>query len=582
MRRRWKALLWFLGMLGVAAITLPAWLPLAATLAEPWIRERVLAIADDLLEPRVEVGHFEYHYPLGVEIVDLKLVSKGPEGEDVSIIEAGNVGIVLDSLPLTGAIVFRDFTLEKTTLRFHATRAGDLVGWSDLLTGDDTAGKNARPVSEIFAIDRILVNDLDVEYAIEGDDRRMNLDDLSFEVDNKSRQGEDKVDLGRGPGWYEIDTKIQRPDLFDIAIDGGLDIDTLDAELKSLDLDLVIDQDAVGHLPPQIQDLITNRRIEGRLDAKITGTFNLDDPRRDDTRFNVDVKPSRFAVDDYLVEVDGASVAGRFEDEVLRIDPCRVDLFGGHLVLDLKVADEIQRGLPGGVGTTDDPSTSPAAPNPATESSNAEVQARVAAARNATDGLVPEAAFKAAAKAATGIHASGWIEIEDIQLNRIHRVDQDDPDKIAGVVDSTIEFDFNVGRPLRTLGGGGQLQVTDGRFTGGPLVKALAGVMRIMTLSPTQKDRLEATFILRDEQVDVTSFSALAGPIGARGTGTIGIADRALDLRMNAGPLEGLQATTGRLGDIFGMLTDRLATYIVQGTLGDPQVRVAPLGVDIF
>ena len=30
------------------------------------------------------------------------------------------------------------------------------------------------------------------------------------------------------------------------------------------------------------------------------------------------------------------------------------------------------------------------------------------------------------------------------------------------------------------------------------------------------------------------------------------------------------------------VLTDRLATYIVQGTLGDPRVRVAPLGVDIF
>ena len=92
----------------------------------------------------------------------------------------------------------------------------------------------------------------------------------------------------------------------------------------------------------------------------------------------------------------------------------------------------------------------------------------------------------------------------------------------------------------------------------------------------------EGTFILRDEQIDVTSFSALAGPIGARGGGTIGIADRALNLRMNAGPLEGIQATTGRLGDIFGMLTDRLATYIVQGTLSDPRVRVAPLGVDIF
>ena len=135
---------------------------------------------------------------------------------------------------------------------------------------------------------------------------------------------------------------------------------------------------------------------------------------------------------------------------------------------------------------------------------------------------------------------------------------------------------------MKSLGGGGEARITEGRFTGGPLVKALAGVMRIMTLSPSQKDELQTTFIIRDELIDLTSFSALAGPIGARGKGTIGLVDQSLDLRMNAGPLEGLQATAGLLGEAFGALTDRLAKYLVRGTIGDPKVSVAPLGFDIF
>lgn len=576
MRRRWKILLSALGLAATAAATAPLWIPAAAGLAEPWIRREVLAIAEDLLEPRVEIGRFEYRYPLGVDIVDLRLIATDGEGRETTILDAPSVGIVLDRIPLTGPIVFRDFRLDGATARIDTLEDGTIVGWGDLLSGDDTAGEDDRPISEIFAIDTIRVTDLALDYGIRGNDRRMSLDDLDFEVDNKARQGDDHLDLGRGPGWYEIDTTLERTDLFEIQLAGGLDIDTLDADLTRLHLDLTLDEDAVGHLPPQLQDLIVERRIEGRLDATMTGSFNLNEPRRDDTRFTLDLGPTSFAFDDRVVDIAKASMKGRYESEVLRIDPCTIDVFDGTVALTLKIADEESRGMPGEAASPVD------AVPPAGEATDPETQARLAAIRARSDGLVPDAAIGAAIDSAASLHAFGTLEIRDIRLESIHRIDATAPEKIAGLLDTAMEFDLNLGRPLVTLGGGGEVAIEKGRFTGGPLVKALANVMRILTLSPSQSDEFKATFLIRDERIDMSSFTLLAGPIGARGRGTIGLVTRALDIRMNAGPLEGLQATLGTVGDLTSLVTDRLAKYVVRGTISEPNVTVAPLGLDIF
>jgi hypothetical protein len=576
MRRRWKILLAGLGLAATAAATAPFWLPAAASLAEPWIRREVLAIAEDLLEPRVEIGRFEYRYPFGVDIVDLRLISKDASGEETTILDAPTVGIVLDRLPLTGPIVFRDFRLDGVTARFDALEDGTIVGWSDLLTGDDAAGGDDRPISEIFAIDTITVSDLTVDYGVRGSARRMSLDDLDFEIDNKARAGDDRVDLGRGRGWYQIDTTLHRENLFDIDLAGGIDIDTLDAELTRLHLDVVLDQDSVEHLPPQMQNVIVERKVEGRLDATMTGTFNLNDPRRDDTRFTLALGPTTFAFDEYLVEIAKASMEGRYESEVLRIEPFTIDMFEGTVDLTLKIADETTRGMP---GETTPPETTV---RPASEAQNPDTQSRLATLRSESDGVIPDAALGAAIDSAASLHAFGSLEIRDIQLQSIHRVNETDPSKIAGLLDTAMEFDFNLGRPIVSLGGGGEFSVEQGRFTGGPLVKALAKVMRILTLSPSQTDQFHTTFILRDEKLDLTTFSLLAGPIGARGRGTVGLVDQALDLRMNAGPLEGMQAGLGKIGDLTAIITDRLAKYVVRGTISEPNVTVAPLGLDIF
>ena len=125
---------------------------------------------------------------------------------------------------------------------------------------------------------------------------------------------------------------------------------------------------------------------------------------------------------------------------------------------------------------------------------------------------------------------------------------------------------------------GGEVEVDQGRFGGGPLVSSLARLMRVVTLSGREQDWLRMTFLVRDERVEITSVSALSGPIGVRGSGTVAF-DGQLDLSLNGGPLEGLQATSGQVGRLTGFVTDRLAKYVVTGPFWEPRVRVAPLGI---
>ena len=155
MRRRWKVLAWIGGTLGGVAVASPLWIPLVADAAEPWIRRELLAIAEGLLEPKVELGRLEYTFPLSVDLVDLRLTSKTEAGKEVRILEAPRVGITLDRLPIvSGPLVFRDFRLEQVTARFTTSTSGAVAGWSDLLSGSG-GSTDDRPVSDIFAIDRI-------------------------------------------------------------------------------------------------------------------------------------------------------------------------------------------------------------------------------------------------------------------------------------------------------------------------------------------------------------------------------------------------------------------------------------------
>ena len=86
--------------------------------------------------------------------------------------------------------------------------------------------------------------------------------------------------------------------------------------------------------------------------------------------------------------------------------------------------------------------------------------------------------------------------------------------------------------------------------------------------------RVDAEFNFTPGGIEVTKSEVLTGFLAARGVGMIDYRGQ-LDLIVNAGPLERLQSALGAVGDIFGQLTDQLASYQVRGPITKPEVTVA-------
>ncbi|MCP4938049.1 MAG: hypothetical protein GY921_02610 [Phycisphaeraceae bacterium] len=601
--RRFRRLLLITGLFIVLlGVTSPLWLMLGSRLAEPVIRSQLLALADEYVEPRLELGRIHYSFPLTVSTSDAKLIAKDQAGKDLELLSVKELRITLHRLPIfDGPLVFQELMVQDASATFEVDEDGVVTGWENLLKDsgsddDDDSDTDDRPISDLFAIDRIGVQGLDLEYRITGNPTPMIMKDLVFDIDNKGRDGAKKIDLGRSPGWYEIDTDLKQGTLLDLAVKGGVDIDTLDVELTLVKLDLKLDETKTSVLPPQIQSFIKDRKVEGSVDATLKGEFNINDFMSSKTRMSMELGKTRFAIDKFLIEIDEASATGRTENDTLLLEPIVVKALDGTLNGTIRLSDEVTRGKPSADSATSAPpsATDLAAVEPSEPSEPSTSESKPAASgddptkaspktlggieRAINVDLIPSASLKKVEEFARGFHLFTQFQIDDMQIQALHRIDAEEPHRWAGTVDAAVASDLNLASPLASLEGGGSIGITKGRLSGVNAWQALAKLMRVVTLNPSQKDQANLEFTVDDERVDFQRLNMLAGAIGVRAKGWIGF-DRTLHLDANAGPLEALQDSAGTVGSILGSLTDRLVKYIIRGRIGEPTVRVAPLGI---
>jgi hypothetical protein len=91
-------------------------------------------------------------------------------------------------------------------------------------------------------------------------------------------------------------------------------------------------------------------------------------------------------------------------------------------------------------------------------------------------------------------------------------------------------------------------------------------------------DRATVVFDLCGAGARCDQMTYVGALFAARGRGTVSFA-QALDLVVNAGPLEKMQTVIGgRVGRVFGRVTDALANYRVTGTVQQPRMAVELVG----
>lgn len=541
----------------VARFTMPYWVPYLAQYFEPWIRKELMAVIGDYLVPTVTIEKIDYQWPLTVSASGVTMTAENPTtGKPVKIFSVDKMQIELKEIPWPGdPLIFQNFQLDSPTLVVDVLEDGTVIGWENFLKDISDAPDDRKP-SEIFAIHNINVDKFKFEYAVEGYDDRMVLDDLDFSLDNRGKsEGEDKdLKLPQGGAWYAIDTEIVRDDLFSIKLAGAFNIDTLNVTVEKLKIDIAISEDSIPLLPPRVQEQAKKYNLEGHLDLLATGKFDIDDIASTVSEFYVELSPSHFAFKDRLINIDSASIDLLLKDQILSTDNGTISVFDGILnfTFMLEQADpEDIRALP----------------------ENTEQAKKLS---KELTGYLPESTTKIVSEKAKQLELTMHLNPVDIKLQNIHRVDVEQAN-YYGTVNGDVDLNSNLGNFSKSLLGAGDVSITDGKFNRNEIMKTLAGVMSVALLGLGDNDRASAIFSIEDEKISFSSLTILASPIGVRGSGWVGF-DETLRLSVNAGPLEAVEESSG-VGRVLGVFTDAILKYIITGNTERPRITVAPLGI---
>ena len=454
----------------VARFTMPYWVPYLAQYFEPWIRKQLMAVIGDYLVPTVTIDKIDYQWPLTVSAYGVTMTAENPTtGEPIKIFSVNKMQIELNEIPWPGdPLIFRNFQLDSPTLVVDVLEDGTVLGWENFLKDVSEAPDDRKP-SEIFAIDKINVDKFTFEYAVEGYDDRMVLDDLDFSLDNRGKSGDKVVKLPQGGAWYAIDTEIVRDDLFSIKLAGSLNIDTLDVSVEKLEIDVVINEKSIPLLPPRVQEQAKKYNIEGHLDLLATGKFDIDDIATTVAEFYIELAPSHFAFQDRYIDIDSASIDFLLKDKILSTDNGSISMFDGVLNFTcmLEQADpEDIRALP-------------------------ENTAQAKKLSKELTGYLPDSTTKIVSEKAKQLELTMHLTPVDIKLQNIHRVDVQQAN-YYGTVNGDVDLNSNLGNFKKSLLGAGDVSITDGKFNRNEIMRTLAGVMSVALLGLGDNDRASA------------------------------------------------------------------------------------------
>jgi hypothetical protein len=487
---------------------------------DEWIGRQLVGIVNAYLVPRLDFASLRYEPPLTVRLTGVSLVAP----DQTRVLDVSSLVIALAEVPRLGQPI-RIARLEVTGGRVNLIRVpaaedrpAGFKGLSPLVKGDRGSIDPNYRLSNVLRLERVAVRDGVVRYDPADGSGVMELPNLALDM------GISRAADYAEPGWYALDLDSGRSPGALIRARGAFNIDTLAADLTSTSLTIDVSPQTIGTLPPAVQQVLRDHDARGRLSLQASGRLepdNLDASRMEAT-----------------LELDGFNVAfGEFRFPIERAAG-RAVLSSGVLDLESLDIDAIRGRI------------------------------RLTGSMNLSDASRP---------------ASGRWNAEALDLRELLRAQGPEgrPPRLAGVLTAEGQARAELSRLPDSISGRGWLRVRDGRLVMLPGLTQLAEALNVgaQLLGAGQlSHRADIEFELTPPGVRVTASTIEAEFLAARATGRIAY-DGTLDLDVNAGPLEKLQANLGGVGRIFGRITDQLVTYHVTGPMNNPSVRVAPLGI---
>ncbi len=492
---------------------------------EAWVGGQIMLIAGSYLEPRLSFEELEYLPPLGVRVRHVRLTA----ADGTESVFAGELSLSLAKLPQRGKpIVIERVTLKDARLRLIRERGADgetrfrglvpLVRAGALREPASVEG-NAR-LSNVFRLRRLELVNGSIEFSdAVGGAAPMVISGVTLALDAEPDEA------GAEPGWHRVTIESGREPLARVTFDGRVNLDSLDVEARSASV--VIDLDASGRagLPGELRSLLAEHDVRGRVELRGSGLVAMRDASRTRLVGELHGNGINAAAGEYRLPID--SLGARFEvsGAAFSCERAEAALLGGTLRFE---------GVHGNFGAGDRPM------------------------------------------------GFTW-RANGLDLREMLRTKTTPgaPPRLAGMLDSSGAATVLLARPTDSLGGSGSLRVRDGRLINIPLVhdltEAAASIAEAVGAGSV-RDSADVGFRFDSGVVRVESMNLETQAVVARGSGSITFGG-VCDLMMNAGPMEKVQGLLGEIGAAIGKVTDRLVKYHVTGPIGDPSVKVRPLGL---
>lgn len=477
-----------------------------STSIEQWVGRQLLAIANDALRPELSYQALDYAYPATVTLHDVRLTD-----DDQPFVTATSLRVVFTERPRAGRpVVIETVQLVEPVIELREREDGSFLGFSNFIESTEGRaredGGSTRP-SDVFAIRKLGIVEGTFVYATPGKEP-MRWDNITFDLTSNP-------DVERG--WYLLDALLEHQPVSRVALEGRLNIDEALLELSETSLNVDLQPEHYGVLPPQLQQVLRDYEVRGTLAISVAGLLSLTEAAESDLDVHLLLTGAHVAFGDYDLPIQSLETSTRLTDRQIHIRQFDVAGLGGSLRLNgrLEPAREWAMDLD--------------------------------------------------------------VDAQGLRIEESLRPVADGPPKYAGRVDVAGRVAGALTNLPGTVDGTGRLQITEGRLINDPIFGGLVRAVSGGIIDAGGNDRAEADLELVPGALRFREIRLASGTIAARGDGELRF-DGQVDFRFNAGQLERAQNLLGPLGDLMGKLTDKLVKYQVTGPVTNPTFTVRPLG----
>jgi hypothetical protein len=488
---------------------------------ENWVGRQVVGVVSRYIEPEFTFETLDYQAPGTVTLTGASLTAT--DGTEVAKI--GTLTLALAEPPRPGApIQIARIELTDATVQIVETADG-FAGFDPFVTSSEeqaAAETTEQPkLSDVLRLRRISLRSGTIRYMTQDGGEPLEWRDLAFDLTSDPIEEDGNV-------WHTIEFGIDESPLFSLELAGRVDLDRQIASVSELLFKVQLDAESYRALPPQVQSYAREHEATGALTVTAKGDVPLADwMTGSSAAAQIGIEEGRFSFGEYTIPVDSLQSS--------------VWLGGGSVTVpDLKVVM-----LEGTI--------------------TAEAQLELS-----DDAMPLQAQW-----------SLEGLEIQETlrQFQTAQEGEEPPQPRYAGKLSGQGDVTISVAEGLPSIGGAGELHLTEGYLVNAAIVRGLSDAMDLVTGgAEAGHDTADAVFELQSDHVLLSTYEFVSAVVAARGDGRI-YYDGRVDMLMNAGPLEKVQKSLGVVGDVFGKLTDSLVKYDVEGEYGALEVKVRPLGI---